>query len=573
MIRFWRQLLPAYIFTKPVFVGTYLWALLIHFGDSVNNYYGNDILRLLIITTLHIGVYCTFFLFKQVVLDRVKPGLVPSLTLATIAFIGLTRGYLLENWLVSWDISVSKDVGLRMQTSLVVCLTSFSVGIVATANSRMHQIKSAQLLNELDRLEKIKVDALARIKSIDSESVESIKNQLGTYIKSMHGKPISEILKILQTMIDTVVQPLSRQLEVQTNNWYPPVLREDKIQVNWIKAFKSSLNPGKINYRLTPILLIASSLPTIIKNSSFFLAFFSLIISYFVGLFVGKLLNFIFINKTVNFGLYFFATACTGFAMGLCTLKMTQNYASPYALLILGTITYPITASLVSMISSADAQLVKATNHLTQATEMLEWNVARIREVEHQTKRNLARALHGSVQAKLASAYLELEKIELEEVDNRERVNQILSEIQGFIQTFDNHKPERIDIPKLVFNIKENWASVAEVNCQTSVEDMELIHRDVLIGATLVDVIPELVFNAIKHGKANVIDISIGFKNEWVVGLTVQDNGIYELNSVVSGLGTKILNESAISWSRERVTGQTVTRADFAFSLEIALSN
>jgi signal transduction histidine kinase len=573
MIRFWRQLLPAYIFTKPVFIGTYLWALLIHFADSINNYSGNVILRALIITTLHIGVYLTLFLFKQSVLDRVKPGLVPLLTLATLAFIGLARGFLLENWLVSWDISVSRDVGLRMQTSLIICLTSFSVGIVATANSRMHQIKSAQLLNELDRLEKIKVDALERIKSIDSESVEGIKNQLGTYVKGIHGKPVREILKILQTMIDSIVQPLSRQLEVQTNNWYPPVSREGKIQVDWIKAFKSGLNPGKISYRLNPILLIACSLPTIIKNSSFSLAFFSLLLTYCIGFFVGKFFNSIFINKTVNFGLYLFASVCTGFAMGLCTLKMTENYDSPYAFLILGTITYPITASLLSMVSSADAQLVTATNQLTQATEMLEWNVARIREVGHQTQRNLARALHGSVQARLASAYLELEKIDLEEVGNPERVNQILAEIQGFIQTFDNHQPEHIDISKLVFNIRENWASVAEVTCQISDEDMDLIHRDVLIGSTLIDVIPELVFNAIKHGKANVIDISIRFKNEWVVGLTVQDNGIYELNSAGSGLGTKILNESAISWSRERVAGQTVTRADFAFSLEIALPN
>jgi signal transduction histidine kinase len=288
---------------------------------------------------------------------------------------------------------------------------------------------------------------------------------------------------------------------------------------------------------------------------------------------VGKFFNLIFINQTANFGLYLFATVFTGFAMGLCTLKMTQNYDSPYALLVLGTFTYPITASLVSMVSSADAQLVIATNQLTQATEMLEWNVARIREVGHQTQRNLARALHGSVQAKLVSAYLELEKINLDEVSNPERVNQILAEIEGFIQTFDSHQPEHIDISKLVFNIRENWASVAEVTCQISDEDMELIHRDVLVGATLVDVIPELVFNAIKHGKANVIDILIRFKNEWVVELTVQDNGIYELTAVVSGLGTKILNESAISWNRERVANQTVTRAEFAFSLEMALPN
>ena len=571
MIRFWRQLLPAYIFTKPVFIGTYLWALLIHFADSINNDSGNVILRVLIITTLHMGVYAILFLFKQIILDRVKPRLVPLLTLATLALIGLARGFLLEKWLISWDISVSQDVGLRMQTSLVLCLTSFSVGIVATANSRMHQRKSGQLLNELIHLRKIKTDALARVRSINSESIEMIKNQLNAYVKSMHGKSVSDILQILRIMIDTVVQPLSRQLEVQAINLYLPISREDRIQVDWFRAFKTGLNPGKINYALMPFLMIACSLPTIIRNSSFNLAFFSLPLAYCVGFLIGKFFSINFIDKTSNFGLYLFASVCTGFAMGVCTLRMTQNYDSPYGFMILATITYPITASLVSMVSSADAQLVTATKQRAQATEMLEWNISRIREIEHQNQRNLARALHGSVQAKLASAYLELEKINLEKVDNSERVNQILAEIQESIQTFDMRRPEHFDLSKLMSNIKENWISVAQVNCQISDEDLESIHQDVMVGTTLVDVIPELVFNAIKHGKATVIDIFIGFKNESVVELAVQDNGRYELIDMGSGLGTKILNESAISWNRERVAGQTVSRAEFAFSLDMAL--
>ena len=57
MIRFWHQLLPAYIFTKPVIVGTYFWALLVHFADSINNDSGNIILRIIIVTEWHIGVY------------------------------------------------------------------------------------------------------------------------------------------------------------------------------------------------------------------------------------------------------------------------------------------------------------------------------------------------------------------------------------------------------------------------------------------------------------------------------------------------------------------------------------
>jgi signal transduction histidine kinase len=565
----WHQLLPAYIFTKPVVIGTYLWALLIHFADSINNDSGNIILRIIIVTTLHTGVYGVLFLVKQVVLDRLKPGLVPSLTLATLVIIGLSRGFLFENWLFAWDISTVKDTSLRMQTSLINTISSFSVGIIATANSRMHQVKNAQLLNELDRLEEIKATSLARIKAINNDAIEGIKTELEKYTRNMHGRSIAEILLILRTMIDSVVQPLSRQLAVQENNWHPPASREVKVQVNWIQALKSGLNPGKIHYVLVPLLMIMSALPTVIENSPSLLDYFYIALAYSVAILTGKLITFVFANGLVNLGLYLVATLTTGFLMGVSALPMTQDYDSPYGFLILSTLTYPVTSSLISMLFNANDQLTIASRRLTQATQELEWNVARIREAQHQNQRNLARALHGSVQAKLASAYLELEKIDQGKIENPEKVNQLLAEIQDSIATINTKQPEQEDLLRLIAKTKENWVSVAAVTSQIS--DLELIQQDVLCVVALIDVIPELVFNAIKHGKATAIEISIKLKDQRIVELTVKDNGVNELIELGSGLGTKIMNESAISWKHERVSGYTVTSAEFAYSLEKSL--
>jgi glucose-6-phosphate-specific signal transduction histidine kinase len=79
-------------------------------------------------------------------------------------------------------------------------------------------------------------------------------------------------------------------------------------------------------------------------------------------------------------------------------------------------------------------------------------------------------------------------------------------------------------------------------------------------------VIPELVFNGIKHGKATEIDLRLNLINEQKVQLSVIDNGSFEKVESVTGLGTSILNESCISWSRERSSARTITVADFAFS-------
>jgi signal transduction histidine kinase len=257
--------------------------------------------------------------------------------------------------------------------------------------------------------------------------------------------------------------------------------------------------------------------------------------------------------------------------MGISALPITQNYESPYGLLILSTLVYPVTASLISMLSNADKQLSIASERLALATQELEWNVSRIREAQHQNQRNLARALHGSVQAKLASAYLDLERINLGEIDDPERVKQLLNEIQESIAKINSQQPDHEDLPGLIANTQENWVSVATVTSQIS--DLELIQQDVLCVVALIDLIPELVFNAIKHGKATTIEIYIKLKDQRIVELTVKDNGIHELIDLGSGLGTKIMNESAISWNRERVAGNTITTAEFAYSLEKSLPN
>lgn len=572
-LRLWRQLLPAYIFTTPIVIGTYCWALLVHFSDSINNDSGNIFSRFVIITTLHIGVYGALFLSKQILLDRVRAALVPALTLVTLILIGAARGFFLENWLYALDITNSLDLNLRMGTSLINTVSSFSVAIIATAQARNHQLKNAHLLNELERLASIKLHALAGIKAVDSRAVENIKAELDLYVNSMQGRSVSELLTILREMIDKVVQPLSRRIENEPNLWVPPAAREVKFHVDWYKAFKAGLYPGKINYALIPLLMIFSSLPTVLKNTPLTLAFFTLILTYCTGLLVGKIFKSIFTNNSVNHVLYLLVTLLSGFAMGLTSLLMTSDYKAPFGFLILGTIFYPVTASIISMVANADEQIVNDTKGLALATQELEWNIARIRETQHQNQRNLARALHGSVQAKLASSYLELERISLMGGDASEKLDQIIAQIRGSIAGIDTLHHDHDDLPKVMAKTQENWASLAEISYQVSDRDLAMIQRDPLCAFTLFDAIPELVFNAIKHGKASSIHISVGFKNERSVELTVRDNGLHELVEMGSGLGTKILNESTLSWGRERHNAHTITKAEFAFSTNLQSLN
>lgn len=567
MSRYLRLLLPAYLFTWPVFITTFAWALLVHFLDSINNDSGDIAKRVIIITTLHLMLYAIMFIAKRSYLDRIKPAYVPTLLFISLSAAAIFRGFVMEQWLFTWNITDSLDLGLRMRTSLLNSATSISIAIIAAANTRRHHMTKALLLNETARLENIKENSLESIKKLNKNAVTSIKTELTFHVNSMQGKSALEILNILKTMIDKVVQPLSRRLDLEFKPWSPPEVRQTEIRIDWYQAFRTSLNPKSIRYGLVPLLMTVVALPTVLKYSELVVAISGLCFSFITGYLVGRFLQRLFKADSGTIFSYFFVTILTGFAMGLSTIPLTKNYESPFGLLILGTILYPFTASIISLLTGADEQLAKSSLELEAMTEELEWNVARIRESQYRSQRTLARNLHGSVQAKLASSYLELEQLNNIGAVSDSKIQETVAAIQQTIDSISIEPELPNDLKSVIQKIQENWAAIAEIQLDISAQDLEKIQKDPLCMATLLDVIPELVFNGIKHGAATRITIAIRFKSDRVIRLTVVDNGKNQLQGSKIGLGTKILNESSMAWNRERENDSTLTSADFAFSL------
>lgn len=78
--------------------------------------------------------------------------------------------------------------------------------------------------------------------------------------------------------------------------------------------------------------------------------------------------------------------------------------------------------------------------------------------------------------------------------------------------------------------------------------------------------IPELCFNSIKHGKASEVEVSLEQNSPKTIILKVQDNGNKIEEKSTKGLGTKLLDECAINWKREKSKDLVITSAEFAFS-------
>jgi signal transduction histidine kinase len=218
------------------------------------------------------------------------------------------------------------------------------------------------------------------------------------------------------------------------------------------------------------------------------------------------------------------------------------------------------------VLSSRELLANQITSELSETVKQMQWSVSRIREGQRQRYQSLSRYLHGHLQAFLSSKYLELEKLDSSAPETTETLHRVIAEIYLEIEGIGHSEHVAEPIISVVEKIAQSWDKIAKIDPAIHSEILERIESDQLCRSALVDVLPELVFNGIKHGKATDLRIELNLLHPDVVRLVITDNGSFELIESVTGVGTRILNESCISWDRIRKDSKTITTADFALS-------
>jgi signal transduction histidine kinase len=290
-----------------------------------------------------------------------------------------------------------------------------------------------------------------------------------------------------------------------------------------------------------------------------------------VAIFIGYLSREIFSRRRGNIVEYLLVIFLTGLSMGITSTYLTRDNEARFALVIPGILFYVISAILLSLISGAEEQRTIGESELRLTVDQLLWSISRVRERQRQNYRNLSRNLHDHVQAQLSSNYLELEKSIAQGNNSEERLSKMIGGLYTSIDGLVNRQMSVEAIDVVIEKIRENWINIAKISLESDRAILKSIEKDFLCSTSIIDVIPELVFNGIKHGKATEIDLLLELIDDRKVRLSVIDNGSFEKVESAIGLGTTILNESCISWTRDRNNARTVTVADFAFKPTIQL--
>jgi two-component sensor histidine kinase len=558
--------LPKHFFTLPVFISTYSWLSYVHLLDFTNNQGGRYLTRILILTFVFLFTIGLLFIVSKLIVERVSINYAYLVFFAFIIIIGGLRGYLLDYYLLLFSVTEVNDAGFRIASSIANFSISALLATIAVGRIREHAQSVQKLMTDQYRLAYVEMVTKENLDEFEEKQVEPIKKQLLSSLKLIKTQSVDQALLTIRKTIDEIVQPLSRNLEELISNWNPPEVKQTELKIDWKKAISTATRPAEVNVKLTPVVLSLIGTPTMVNNYGLITGLIVIIQSLLTGYFLYGLVKRV-ISKLFKGSLgYLLILLTSGLIQGLLSLIWTYSIDSSFAILILTPAAALVSGFFISLNNSATNQALGVAKNIEKTTKDLSWGVSRIRNEQHQRSRNLGRKLHGEIQAQFASAFLIIQNNQNDPAKAQAMVIDLASGLEKDVEKLSDISTKNQKLDEMIEKLKQTWQGVAVINFEANQEVINNVDKDNLCSTALLDIIPELCFNSIKHGQASEVEVSLTQINPKTILLQVKNNGVEGDKDSQKGLGTKLLDECAISWHRNREKELIITSAEFAIS-------
>jgi ABC-type multidrug transport system fused ATPase/permease subunit len=560
------RLLPEALVSVPVFGLSFLWVALVQIGEwaALGDSPGNLALRLVLSLIAHVVMFAFPFITLRVLSPQVSARSRTWLLLLSVVLGAAVRGIVLGILFTATGVTTSPEFVFRVIASIshlavIVVILWFLVSEVRGLHARRYQ-----LITERDQLQVLQQDAQRDLEQLSDRATGEIRRSILESLGGLRSTDSTELRQRLRTTIDDVVRPLSHKLAAQPTAWAPPQTPPQTMGVDWPLAVREGLNPVRIHPIIVPVLLVWLGLPIHLFQYGPTLTA-GLVATLIVAIPAFWLARRVAIRLTSGLGsgakavAFVVAVVIGGIALGLATLPYMQGQPQPFLFVVVAPLLALLISGPLAIAEAARDQDRELEADLAATTADLRWMLARTRERYRQQEGALAHALHGRLQASLAAAFLRLDRATAQGIDDEGLLEALQAEVLDAISELDvtDFQPDPID--KLIALTQSNWSGAVHVTFAFDEQAKAALAKDPLCARSVNDLIPELVFNSVRHGSASVIEVRLEVAGPKTLSLSVIDDGSNELNSTYDGLGSTLLNEASIIWARTREEGRTAT--------------
>lgn len=557
---------PKYLLDWRTLLAPFIWYSYIHLADkgfSLEHWFP----RLASLIASFAVFVLVIWVLKTAWLSRLGEKTEFIGIVSTVVLAGFCRGAVFAWLLESAGLAQEDEFWYRVAASILNGWTSTLITAAAVTAIIEHAKQVSELQAEQRRLTYLRDVLIPESLKAHRKLVDATKRNLNRIFQSLKGTEDERFLAIIRQTIDDVVRPVSYDLERNLPEPIESKALPIESRLDWAAVLRNSTRPGAIRPFEVSIFLALAVLPPASFKFGYFVALeifiylmtFGQLLLWVVSKLINPLLN----QKSLWFR---FATVMLSLSVvhlilvwasaGITRQTSDPNYFSNYSPLF-----FAISGFALAVGQSALEQSKLVRSNMRQVTRDLVWDTTRARELQRQRQRNLARELHGSIQAALASTFLKAsEKAKQGKLTSAYKAK-VANDLLDRLTQLDSSSPAPIALAAVLDKLNATWEGIATIHVETSPFIGDALAQDPICLTAVVDIIPELTFNAVKHGDAKHIFISVKQVSDREVELEVANDGKPEGLSGRPGLGTKMLADTALEWSRFSEGGLFTVRA------------
>jgi signal transduction histidine kinase len=358
-----------------------------------------------------------------------------------------------------------------------------------------------------------------------------------------------ELAEKIMLAIDSVIRPLSHRLGgfgldlSETATLVPSDLQPSKPGVAWSRLAGPEIFLAAFMLFIVPATFIVGGVSNGILVILVALAetvALVLVERLAVGFVVNRVIG-LFLNLTLSsaFGALFLllssGDSMPGVAIGFFTISLAST-------------------TLLALVSKR----IDTLNDLEFVRAQITNLVVRLGQEVWVTKTRLAKAIHGSVQAKFLAIALKLKNSGSESA-LAEAKQDVLEATAAVDASLESNK---LSLDAQLNSYREAWAGALDLDFKISPEAAEKVDLDPIARACVAEVIGEAIANAAKHSNAKNVQIDL-ISEPGLVRVSVGSQGSLVLTESKSGYGSLILDQVSNSWVLRESDGKVILEATF----------
>jgi hypothetical protein len=489
----------------------------------------------------------------------------PWLTLLAFAVastvVTAVLGYLIKDRVVAPPAANTFGYASNAAATFVVLV----IAAVAADALAQHRRQQDVLSEDRERLEHVRAVVTQAIAERQQVTVDRVSQQLTDAVDHLTVGSPREAVETLRWAAQDLVRPLSHDLATRNVPFTPSFPSKAPRGLNWSSVLRDATTGRPIRVIALPLISVAL---TVVYRIDKFGMTMGVITSAAdaVAIWLGALVANRILSAVAGRLSPFARAAALTLALGLLGVlgvavqRVFQHQQGTVGTLLLNIVITIFIGWALALLRATRHQLDRTDVEIQKLRYELEWEIARANQTQWQQQRALARALHGPLQSAVNAAALRIDAAVRNGSVTTDLVDAERTSILDALGYLPTAAADRIPDMELDFRrIQGTWAGLCDIAIEMSDDVLANIAADPACSSAVTDIVTESCANAIRHGHATTIAVSIAQPDSHrLVTIVIVNDGTVSDPTSHSGIGTSLISDVALEWHLE--TGEDETR-------------